>query len=191
MNNTVPIEYGEFVGQPVEVPAMRVAGVPQWQPIETAPNKGQPFLAWYPQVRLDEDDNLTDETFGGAAAIIAVENGQWEEPEWLTAHGSYYMEDWCFAEIPTHWMPLPAPPGAAPSPIADAPATQPEAEKADAVDAKSRPFGCALAMGVLQSDLYRQLDDVQRAECDELVRRNLEWFKADAAIASLEKPHAD
>jgi hypothetical protein len=46
-------------------------------------------------------------------------------------------------------------------------------------------------MGVLQSDLYRQLDDVQRAECDELVRRNLEWFKADAAIASLEKPHAD
>jgi hypothetical protein len=29
MNNTVPIEHGEFVGQPVEVPAMRVAGVPE------------------------------------------------------------------------------------------------------------------------------------------------------------------
>lgn len=41
-----------------------------------------------------------------------------------------------------------------------------------------RPLGCALAMRVLQSDLYRGLDDAQRADCDELVRRNLEWCKA-------------
>jgi hypothetical protein len=32
-------------------------------------------------------------------------------------------------------------------------------------------FGYALAMGVLQSDLYRHLDDRQRAECDELIAR--------------------
>lgn len=32
-------------------------------------------------------------------------------------------------------------------------------------------FGCILAMRVLQSDLYRQLDDAERAECDELVAR--------------------
>lgn len=31
-------------------------------------------------------------------------------------------------------------------------------------------FGYALAMRVLQSDLYRQLDERERAECDELIR---------------------
>jgi hypothetical protein len=44
-----------------------------------------------------------------------------------------------------------------------------------------RPLGCFLAMRVMQSDLYRQLDDAERADCDELVRRNLEWFKRDSA----------
>lgn len=44
-----------------------------------------------------------------------------------------------------------------------------------------RPLGCALAMRVLQSDLYRGLDDTERADCDELVRRNLDWCKADAS----------
>jgi hypothetical protein len=171
MNNTVPIEHGEFVGQAVEVPAMRVAGVPQWQPISTAPKDNKARLFWCP-----ERQNIY--------ALTWDEEGN----GWRHFGGYGLLNDW---DRPTHWMPLPAPPGAAPSPITDAPATQPEAEKADAVDAKSRPFGCALAMGVLQSDLYRQLDDVQRAECDELVRRNLEWFKADAAIATLEKPHAE
>lgn len=32
-------------------------------------------------------------------------------------------------------------------------------------------FGYALAMRVLQSDLYRLLDDTERAECDELIQR--------------------
>ena len=30
-------------------------------------------------------------------------------------------------------------------------------------------LGFALAMRVLQSDLYQQLDEVERAECDELI----------------------
>lgn len=34
-------------------------------------------------------------------------------------------------------------------------------------------LGYALAMRVLQSDLYRQLDDTERGECDELVRRGM------------------
>lgn len=44
-----------------------------------------------------------------------------------------------------------------------------------------RPLGCALAMRVMQSDLYKSLDDTQRADCDELVQRNLEWFRRDTA----------
>lgn len=39
---------------------------------------------------------------------------------------------------------------------------------------QSKTFGCALAMRVMQSHLYAQLDDVERAECDELLRR---WFE--------------
>lgn len=45
----------------------------------------------------------------------------------------------------------------------------------------SRPLGCALAMRVLQSPLYPLLDEAERADCDELVQRNLEWFKQDSA----------
>lgn len=45
-------------------------------------------------------------------------------------------------------------------------------EKAD-----RRPLGGALAMRVMQSDLYPKLDDVERADCDELVRQNLDWCK--------------
>jgi len=32
-------------------------------------------------------------------------------------------------------------------------------------------LGAALAMRVLQSDLYHDLDSIERAECDELIRR--------------------
>jgi hypothetical protein len=56
-----------------------------------------------------------------------------------------------------------------------------------------RPLGCALAMRVLQSELYRGLNDAERADCDELVQRNLEWFKRDSAPGvlwqGLRSPH--
>jgi hypothetical protein len=41
-------------------------------------------------------------------------------------------------------------------------------------------FGCALAVRVMQSDLYERLDDLERAECDELVRRWTNILKAQA-----------
>lgn len=47
--------------------------------------------------------------------------------------------------------------------------------------APGRPLGCLLAMRVMQSDLYHALDDAERADCDALVRKNLNWFKADTA----------
>jgi hypothetical protein len=79
-------------------------------------------------------------------------------------------------------MHLPAPPGAAPSPITDAPATRPEAEKADAVDAKR----------------YRHLRRWWCSTGDELIALMPEGIAAyesesemdaaiDAAIASQEK----
>lgn len=50
---------------------------------------------------------------------------------------------------------------------------------------KRRPLGCALAMRVMQSDLYPTLDGDERADCDELVRQNIEWFGRDARGVSL------
>lgn len=83
---------------------------PVWQDIATVPKDGTPFLAWYPKVRLDDDDNLTDEVVGGAWAIVSVKGKEWDEPGWLNAQGAYYFDDCSFAEMPTHWQSLPAAP---------------------------------------------------------------------------------
>jgi hypothetical protein len=55
---------------------------------------------------------------------------------------------------------------------------------------EARPLGCALAMRVLQSDLYKQLNDAERADCDELVQRNLEWLKRDGSSSNAGVPDA-
>jgi hypothetical protein len=46
-----------------------------------------------------------------------------------------------------------------------------EAAKSTLLAAISQPLGYALAMRVLQSDLYSKLDDKERSECDEIIRR--------------------
>ena len=51
-------------------------------------------------------------------------------------------------------------------------------------------IGRALAMRVLQSDLYFQLDEVERGECDALIHDHLESLKAPATdYAALEREH--
>lgn len=92
-----------------------------WRPIETAPKDGTEFLAWFPKLRLDDDGYATTEVVGGHQAIVTCKDGQWDEPTWLDASGAYYFDDWCFAELPTFWQPLPPPP--------DAAATAPEQPK--------------------------------------------------------------
>jgi hypothetical protein len=85
-----------------------------WQPIKTAPKKeGAEILAWFQKVKLDDDDNMTDEVIGGAMAHVARQGKGWTEPDWLDAHGSYFFEDWCFAPDPVLWHPLPPEPVAA------------------------------------------------------------------------------
>lgn len=56
-----------------------------WQPIETAPKHRRVLIAWD---YLDEDPE------------IAFQNGQ---GVWCDDHGDEFT-------LPTHWMPLPAPP---------------------------------------------------------------------------------
>ncbi len=57
----------------------------QWQPIETAPRDGTPLLVW-----------------DGDVPIIAY----WHRAAWRYSPKGYTCH-------PTHWMPLPPPPGAA------------------------------------------------------------------------------
>lgn len=84
-----------------------------WQSMASAPKDGTEFLAWFPKHRINEDGDSTDEVVGGAMAIIAyTEANGWDEPQWLDAHGAYYMDDWCFADEPTLWHPLPDEPAA-------------------------------------------------------------------------------
>ena len=84
-----------------------------WQSMASAPKDGTEFLAWFPKHRINEDGDSTDEVVGGAMAIIAyTEANGWDEPQWLDANGAYYMDDWCFADEPTLWHPLPDEPAA-------------------------------------------------------------------------------
>lgn len=86
--------------------------VSEWKEIETAPKRGY-FLAYWPAVKLDEDNELTDKParqpgFIGVAYRDA--SGLWCEPEALNAVGENFGDDWCYAPEPTHWRLLPEPP---------------------------------------------------------------------------------
>lgn len=85
-----------------------------WQPIQSAPKDGTEILGWFPCLKLNEDGDLTDELvdeepFGGRA-IVAWEGGCWSEPDWLSASGDFFGDDFEYAPDPTLWQPLPPPP---------------------------------------------------------------------------------
>lgn len=61
----------------------------EWRPIESAPKDGTVLMLWIPEYKY------------------GVAFGYWSETlkEWLDD------EDGCAIKEPSHWMPLPAPPG--------------------------------------------------------------------------------
>lgn len=64
----------------------------EWQPIETAPQDGNPLLLW-----VETDD-------GGEPMILYRDgNGHWLFENELIQSAPFYLE-------PTHWQPLPPPP---------------------------------------------------------------------------------
>lgn len=68
---------------------------------------GEAFLAWYPTLAFDDQGDTTNEVVGGAWGITSWCGGSWNEPEFLSASGSFFDDDFEYAAEPTHWMPLP------------------------------------------------------------------------------------
>jgi hypothetical protein len=87
---------GEYVITPAEsiatlsppAPSAEVAALVEWQPIESAPRDGTRILTWCPQ--------STD--FTRKLNINWFKDGVWQKNANSLGH------------VPTHWMPLPAPP---------------------------------------------------------------------------------
>lgn len=70
--------------------AVSAYGQPAWQPIETAPKDGKPFLAI----------QMTPGDFEGQCTILWSSRHCWSTGLWIADSGL----------MPTHWMPLPTPP---------------------------------------------------------------------------------
>lgn len=79
---------GAGMSQEDAVEYVRADLVPQWQPIETAPKDGTRVLLHSPDTH----------TYTGIAASWCIIDERWEE--WDSNHPC----------LPTHWIPLPAPP---------------------------------------------------------------------------------
>ena len=77
-------------------------------PISTAPRRQ--VLAYWPRLKLDENDCTTAERLPGTWYPSEFNGQQWEGPEWMDAAGSYFGDDWVWADEPTHWLPVPAHP---------------------------------------------------------------------------------
>lgn len=89
-------------------PSPYVPGASEWQPIETAPHEVPVWLLsedigiWIGELGYDGESWL----WGNCYFSVSYAGGEW------TAHDSETDDDYRL----THWMPLPAPPGAAASP---------------------------------------------------------------------------
>lgn len=67
----------------------------EWQPIETAPDDGSHFVAWFTT------------SYGGFAHICAIDKFRGERR--ISSTWAYYSEAPDMSNV-THWMPLPKPP---------------------------------------------------------------------------------
>lgn len=79
-----------------------------WQPIETAPRDGTPILIWQPGPHPFGDRSRETAQDG---LIVEYDDQRWAIGYWRP-RGGWGNRNSAKVE-PTHWMPLPAPPGAA------------------------------------------------------------------------------
>lgn len=87
--------------------------MPDW--IKTADRKPLPdnvhgrkyCITYWPLHALDDDDAMTEEIVGGHQHIVMYEvlgnGGHFEDPPSADAIGSYFGDDHCYANQPSHW----------------------------------------------------------------------------------------
>lgn len=73
----------------------------EWQPIETAPRDGTSILLYLPN-----NDRRTVREAWWSIPYEGAPTGYWTTPHGPTGRGYIILQD-----APSHWMPLPAPPG--------------------------------------------------------------------------------
>lgn len=73
----------------------------EWQPIETAPRDGTNILIYVPRAAE-----------AGDMATVHWHARGWHASDgaWVSTYGEVGHDEW-YASDPTHWMPLPPPPG--------------------------------------------------------------------------------
>lgn len=78
-----------------------------WRSDMTAAPMHTDILVWWPRVKTDDDDDLTDEIIDGAQ-IVTQRTGedQWDEPPFIEGHGLHLDDDWTWALSPMFWQPL-------------------------------------------------------------------------------------
>lgn len=121
-----------------ELISQQAGGVPAgWQPIETAPKDGRTLLLG----RFNSHKKWR--TMRGQWMSEEYIAEQWEEPEngepgWFETAVEPDDVPNCWATEPTHWMPLPAEPGASPSPSAVQPLSEAQHSRIEADEALMR-----------------------------------------------------
>lgn len=91
----------------IRSPLARASALQGWQPIETAPKDGTPFLAWCVDFidEYDERDMLIAKGKRQAHACVAQQVKGFGGPVEIPWRGSIVQ-----GRKFTHWMPLPEPP---------------------------------------------------------------------------------
>lgn len=96
-----------------EMHVERLRGATTWQPIETAPREhGYSIMVSWPVRELDDDDMPTGPILRRVTLITEMNGNQWLDPDVCNASGSWFGDDYAFAEQPDLWMPLPTAPAA-------------------------------------------------------------------------------
>lgn len=100
---------------PAHLPALPDLGMSQWQDISTAPKDGTHILVGAPFRKFEAQPGYVVARDSEPAFVAEACWGRsWSDAtnRWIAPHSDQDEQGGCHEYDPTHWMPLPTPPGA-------------------------------------------------------------------------------